>query len=72
MYYIYAANENAACCRVVKRLRDFGAMLARSCHNEGSRWVVMTKRHADIGLIYIFTDGKLRKTPDFRVTCYFN
>ena len=63
MYYIHAANDTAACCRVLKRLSDF-----TRCHpDEGSRWVVYRNRSRDLGTVYQFTGGKLRKTPDLRM-----
>jgi len=64
MYYIHADNQSAACCRIIKRLSDFG----RTRPDEGSRWVVYQGKSRDLGTVYQFTGGKLRKTPDLRMT----
>ena len=67
MYYIHADNETAACCHIFRRLGDF----ARTHPEEGSRWVVYQGRRRDLGTVYQFTGGKLRKTPDLRVSWSF-
>ena len=67
MYYIHADNETPACCRIIRRLSDF----ARTRPDEGSRWVVYRDRSRDLGTVYQFTGGKLRKTPDLRMSWSF-
>jgi hypothetical protein len=67
MYYIHADNQSAACCHIFRRLGDF----ARTRPDEGSRWVVYRDRSRDLGTVYQFTGGKLRKTPDLRMSWSF-
>ena len=67
MYYIHADNQSAACCRIIKRLSDF----ARTRPDEGSRWVIYRDKSRDLGTVYQFTGGKLRKTPDLRMSWSF-
>jgi hypothetical protein len=70
MYYVHADNETPACCRIIRRLNDF----ARTRPDEGSRWVVYQGKSQYLratGAIYEFTEGKLRKTPDLRMSWSF-